>query len=278
MRSDAPTPEAASAGPSPARILLTNDDGWDSPGLAALAEVLEGLGELLVVAPRDEQSAIGHAITLSGTVEAEPVRFDGAAAAYAVSGTPADCAKLAIRALFADAPPALCVSGLNPGPNVGVNVFYSGTVGAALEAAVNGVPAIAVSKELGDELSPRDAARLVTPLIREVLRRGLPEWHALNVNVPGRRIEDIRGLRVTRQGVSGFDESYRELPPSEGSSRSRFRLEGQMRLRETDGMTDAEALAEGMISVTPMALDLTARGPGDAGSAWEWLRHLPLAK
>jgi 5'-nucleotidase len=258
------------------RILLTNDDGWDSPGLAALAEVLRELGELLVVAPRDERSAIGHAITLRGLLEAEPIDFDGAAAAYVVDGTPADCAKLAIRALFVDAPPTLCVSGLNRGPNVGVNVFYSGTVGAALEAVVNGVPAIAVSKELGDNLSPREAARLVAPLIRETLRRGMPRWHALNVNIPDRPRAEIHGVRITSQGVSGFDERYRELPGIEGSSRRVFQLEGEMRLREPCGMTDAEALSEGWVSVTPMALDLTARDPCDANAAWGWLAQVPL--
>ena len=263
-------------GPPSARILLTNDDGWDSPELAALAEVLRELGELVVVAPREERSAIGHAITLNSTIEAEPVRFDGAAAAYAVDGTPADCAKLAIRSLFADAPPTLCVSGLNRGPNVGVNVFYSGTVGAALEAVVNGVPAVAVSKEHGDALSPAAAARLVAPLIHEVLRRGIPPWHALNVNVPDRPRGEIRGVRPTRQGVSGFDERYRELSPADGSRRRRFSLEGEMRLREPDGTTDAEALAEGWVSVTPMTLDLTARGPCGAADRWEWLGRVPL--
>ncbi|MHC4251798.1 MAG: 5'/3'-nucleotidase SurE [Planctomycetota bacterium] len=281
MSPGAPSPDAgASAGPA-ARILLTNDDGWDSPGLAALAEVLQGVGELLVVAPREERSAIGHAITLNGTLEAEAVRFDGAAEAYAVDGTPADCAKLAIRALFADAPPAICVSGVNRGPNVGVNVFYSGTVGAALEAVVNGVPGVAVSKEHGDALSLGEAARLVEPLIREVLRRevlrrGMPAWHALNVNVPDRPLGEIRGVRVTRQGVSGFDEGYRELDRRDGPSRRRFQLEGEMRLREPDGMTDAEALAEGWVSVTPVALDLTARGSCGEPTGWEWLAAVPL--
>jgi 5'-nucleotidase len=272
------SPGAAPRGGGPAaggeerpRILLTNDDGLASPGLAALVEALRGVAELVVVAPREERSAVGHAITLTGTLEAERVAFDGVVEAYAVDGTPADCAKLATRALFTDDPPVLCVSGLNRGPNVGVNVFYSGTVGAALEAVVNGVPGIAVSKDHGDALSTRDAAAVVLPLIREALRRGMPPWHALNVNVPDLRAAEIRGVKVTRQGVSGFDERYRELAREEGSARRRFRLEGEMRLRETDGMTDAEALAEGWVSVTPIALDLTAGRACAAPGGWEWL-------
>jgi len=266
----------AAGGEQRARILLTNDDGLASPGLAALVEALRGWAELVVVAPREERSAVGHAITLTGILEAERVPFDGVAEAYAVDGTPADCAKLATRALFADAPPVLCVSGLNRGPNVGVNVFYSGTVGAALEAVVNGVAGIAVSKDHGDTLSPRDAAVVAVPIIREALRRGLPAWHALNVNVPDLSAGEVRGVKVTRQGVSGFDERYRELAGEDGSSRRRFRLEGEMRLREPDGMTDAEALAEGWVSVTPIALDLTAGRACGTPSDWEWLSGVTL--
>ncbi len=270
-----PAPRAPADEPRP-RILLTNDDGLASPGLAALAAALGGWAELVVVAPREERSAVGHAITLTGTLEAERVPFDGVAEAYAVDGTPADCAKLATRALYASAPPVLCVSGLNRGPNVGVNVFYSGTVGAALEAVVNGVPGIAVSKDHGDVLSPRDAAAVALPIIREALRRGMPAWHALNVNVPDLPREDIRGVKVTRQGVSGFDERYRELAREGVSARRRFRLEGEMLLRETDGVTDAEALAGGWVSVTPIALDLTAGRSCGSAAAWEWLGGVAL--
>ncbi len=264
--------------PTRGRILLANDDGWDSPGLAALAGVLREFGEVVVVAPNEEKSATGHAITLRGSVEAERVDFDGASAAWVVRGTPADCAKLAIRALLADDPPALCVSGLNAGPNVGVNVFYSGTVGAALEAAVNGVSAVAVSRELGEALPPREAARLVGPLLGEVAGRGLPPWHILNINIPDLSPEKVRGIRLTRQGVSGFVERYREHSPNPEGGPRRFSLEGEMLLRECDGTTDAEALAEGCVSVTPMALDLTARAASAGPAEWEWLTALPLGR
>jgi len=268
------------------RVLLTNDDGWRSPGLAALAGVLREFAELLIVAPHEETSAIGHAITLREPLEAERVPFEGAAAAWSVKGTPADCAKLAVRSLFADDPPRLCVSGLNRGPNVGVNVFYSGTVAAALESAVNGVPGVAVSQELGSALSPREAACLVRPLLEEVLGRGLPPWHVINVNVPDAPAAEVRGIRLTRHGVSGFSEWYRELAAPSGDAVRRFQVEGEMRLRECDGTTDAEALAEGWISVTPMALDLTAGSPAVAqtdgpeaqADRWDWLAGVPLGR
>ena len=263
------------------RVLLTNDDGWDSPGLAAVAEVVREFAELVVVAPHEETSASGHAITLRAPLEAERVPFEGASAAWSVKGTPADCAKLAIRALLAGGPPALCVSGLNRGPNVGVNVFYSGTVAAALEAAVNGVPAVAVSQEFGKSLPPREAARLVGPLLEEVLARGLPAWHVVNVNLPDAPPGEVRGIRLTRHGVSGFSEWYRELGPDREGPVRRFQVEGEMRLRECDGTTDAEALAEGWISATPMALDLTAGAASAAGTdpaEWQWLAGVPLGR
>ncbi len=200
------------------RVLVTNDDGWDSPGLAAMVEVLSEFAEVYVVAPKENHSGLGAAITLNEPLESEPVAVEGARAAWRVSGTPADCVKLALCALLApdayrvdtdraerpgDAPPALCVSGLNDGPNVGVNVFYSGTVGAAIESAVNGVPAVSVSKQFGDSLAPREAARLVAPLLEKALARGLPPWHILNVNLPDLPPADVRGMRLTRHGVSG---------------------------------------------------------------------------
>lgn len=243
------------------RILLTNDDGIASPGLRAMINILEGIGRAFVVAPAHEMSGVGHAITLKDVVEAEPARLPGAEAAYAVYGTPADCAKLAIRTLTAGDPPALCVSGLNVGPNVGVNVFYSGTVGAALEAAVNGVQAVAVSKEFGERLSLNAAARVIAPVIRRLLENRLPDWHILNVNVPDLPEAELRGLRLTCHGVSGFDESYMEEGPV--GPRRRFRLTGAMCIRDTDGLTDAEAVSEGFISVTPMSLELTSRRDDD---------------
>ncbi len=246
-----------------------------------MAAVLADLGDLVIVVPREETSGIGHAITLHKPIEAEEVEHPSASAAFIINGTPADCAKLAIRTLFADDPPALCVSGLNKGPNVGVNLLYSGTVGAALEAVINSVPAVAVSKEFGEELSLKDAARLAAPILKETLARGLPAWHALNVNVPDRPLAEIRGVKLTRQGVSGFEERYIEEPPEEHSRLRRFRIEGDMRLRETDGTTDAEALAEGYVSVTPISLDLTARGSA-AGHAdqgeWDWLSRIEFGR
>jgi len=253
-------------------VLLTNDDGWGAPGLVALARVIASFADLVVVAPRREQSGVGHGITIHKRIDVERASMDGAREAYVVDGTPADCAKLAIRALLPDRPPAFVVSGLNNGPNVGVNVLYSGTVGAALEATINGVGAVAVSKEFGDELDFDGAADAVAGLLQKIIARGLPPWRVLNINVPGRPLPEIAGVRVTRHGVSGFDESYREVDAELGEGRRRFALQGVMTLRDDDGRTDAEALRDGYISVTPLGLDLTSRAVAIDGLAeWSWV-------
>lgn len=251
-------------------VVLTNDDGLDAGGLLELARVLRKFSKTVVVAPSREHSGAGHAVTLREVVRARKVHLDGVENAWAVDGTPADCAKLAIRGLFRDCRPAMLVSGINRGPNVGVNIFYSGTVAAALESAINGVPAVAISKEHGDRLSFREAAELVAGLLRRVLRLGLPEAHILNVNIPDRPIAEIKGFRLTRAGMSGFDESYKELPPR-GRYTRRFVLEGEMRLRDKDGSSDAEALGEGWVSVTPLGLDLTSKTLKLTRSPWSGL-------
>jgi 5'-nucleotidase len=259
----------AGAGGRP-RIVLTNDDGWGSAGLVALAAEIARFAEVTVVAPRREQSGVGHAITLRGEIRVDDGTMSGVAAAYVVDGTPADCAKVAIRSGLVGGRIDLLVSGVNNGPNVGVNVLYSGTVGAALEAAINGVPAIAVSKEFGPAMGFADAARAVAPIVRTVAGRGLPAWRILNVNVPCRSPAELAGVKLTRHGVSGFDESYRELPRAPGTRR--FVLEGAMKLRDDDCSTDAEALRDGFVSVTPLGLDLTARPVACADdAAWAWV-------
>jgi 5'-nucleotidase len=242
-----------------------------------------GRDRIAIAVPRGQQSAVGHAITLHEPIHAEEVEHPAASAAFLVDGTPADCVKLAVTALLKDEPPVLCVSGINNGPNVGVNVFYSGTVGAALEAVINGVPAVAVSKEFGERLGFPEAARLAAPILEATLARiaagGLPPWHALNVNLPDVPAADVRGIRLTRQGVSGFDEWYEEQADARDGFRC-FRIEGEMRLCEKDGSTDAEALAEGCISVTPLGLDLTSRtfAAGAGAGEWKWAAEAGLGR
>lgn len=243
------------------RILVTNDDGMMSPGLTTLVRELHRAGryELRVVAPECEQSGVGHGLTLHKPLHVEPVRLPEELSeipAFKVAGTPSDCVKIAITNLFPDARPDLVVSGINSGPNVGMNVLYSGTVAAALEACINEVPAIAFSLDV-----PSDgmwhfalAAERALPLIDEAFEKGLAAWSILNVNVPNRTEEEIRGVKLTRHGLSGFREYYIEEDAT--GSRRRFRLDGTMICRDDDEACDYVAMKNGWISVTPLGLCL----------------------
>src|ERR1043165_8896040 len=173
------------------RILLTNDDGLSSPGLTTLLSELLHTGEydLRVVAPEKEQSGVGHCITIHWPLYAERVTLPEPVTtvpAFRVAGTPADCVKLAITNLFPDFAPDLVVSGINRGPNVGMNAFYSGTVGGAMEASMNGMPAVALSLDVPfNQLWHFGlAAEIAVPIIDMAVERGIPEWTILNVNIP----------------------------------------------------------------------------------------------
>ena len=263
------------------RILLTNDDGLTSPGLTTLVHELLRTGryDLRVVAPEKEQSGVGHCITIHWPLHAEKAILPDPIAsvpAFQVAGTPADCVKLAITNLFPDFQPDLVVSGINRGPNVGMNVLYSGTVAGALEAVINGMPAVALSLDV-----PASglwhfalASELSIPVIDAVVKNGLPEWTALNVNIPNRPQADIKGMRITRQGRSGFKEYY--IEEETGSARRRFRLEGSMLFRDTDVNIDAVAIKEGWVSASPLGLSLLHEPGLERLATWDLFQNKGL--
>ncbi|MBW1980613.1 MAG: 5'/3'-nucleotidase SurE [Deltaproteobacteria bacterium] len=238
-------------------ILLTNDDGIYAKGIEVLQEHLCQEHEVLVVAPETEQSAVGHAITLMDPLRLKPIQRNGAFFGYGVNGTPADCVKLAINELL-EKPPNLVVSGINLGANVGINVIYSGTVSAATEGAILGVPAIAVSINSFKSPDFTPAARFIKKLVRQVSQHGLPPCTLLNVNVPAVPAEKIRGVRITRQGVSRFVEKFdRRVDPRKNVY---YWQCGSTPPFSEDGDTDASALASDCISITPLHFDLTNYG------------------
>jgi 5'-nucleotidase len=253
------------------RLFLTNDDGIAAPGLAALAQALNRTGrfELRVVAPERQCSGVGHSVTIHEPLFAERCVLDGSVPAWKVDGTPADCVKLGLTSLFPDSAVDLVIAGINSGPNVGVNVLYSGTVGAALEACINGVPALAVSLAIAADGEWRFAlaAEAAVQAAEAVLKHGLPPWTVLNVNVPNVPRKEQRGFRLTRHGHSGFKEYYLE-EPSQGARRG-FRLEGAMVYREDDPETDAVALREGWTSVTALGLNLLDSEAARQVAAWK---------
>ena len=246
-------------------ILVSNDDGIDAPGIAALAAALDPLGTVAVVAPFEEQSAVGHAITIRTPMRAHATAFDGPRGelwARAITGTPADCVKIAVQRLL-PRPPDLVVSGINHGPNTSVNVLYSGTVSAATEGCVLGIPAIAMSHAdwVPDDFEP--AGRVAAALAERVLAQGLPPGILLNVNVPG---GEPRGVRTTRQARARWEEEFEErLDPME---RPYYWLGGRFIDLDDGADTDLAAIADGFVSVTPLQFDMTAYDHVALVSAW----------
>ena len=259
-------PEPETSNPQP-RILLCNDDGIHAPGIAVLHEAVTGQGDLTVVAPDVERSAAGHAITLSDPLKCSPVEKNGVLFGHSVSGTPADCIKLAVRALMEDAPPTLTLSGINLGSNTGISVLYSGTVSAATESAILGVPGIAFS--LCSYVNPQwdMAGRIAAEITAQVLENPFPTGVLLNVNIPNLAYDDIKGIRVTRMGRSRFIEKFhRRLDPQ---GRTYFWLDGDLEVQEEGDDIDELAVRDGYVSVTPIQFDMTAYDQLDCFRALE---------
>jgi 5'-nucleotidase len=231
-------------------ILVTNDDGYDAPGLAALLEAVEPFGRLVVAAPEREQSGSSHALTLDRPLRVRRVQEDR----YRIDGTPTDCVHLAIHGLTGGQHPDLVLSGINRGLNVGDDVTYSGTVAGALEGALLRIPALAFSAEIDDRGEPAfaTAAAVACQLVPEVLRRGLPRGALLNVNVPRAA---PRGLRVTRQGTRNYRATA--LERVDPSGRPYFWIDSidMTPTGERDG--DHRAISEGYVSITPLHTNLT---------------------
>jgi 5'-nucleotidase len=229
---------------------------------------LRRLGEVVVVAPDAERSAVGHAITTLMPLRVKEFRRGKQLLGYAVDGTPADCVKIAIGSIFKEDKVDLVVSGINLGSNTATNVIYSGTVSAATEARILGVPSIAIS--LGTFLNPRwrYAAGLGRRIAAAVLERGLPPKVLLNVNVPNLPRSQIKGIKVTRQGDSAYldDFAIREDPRHQPY----YWLAGTYLMEDDDPDTDGWALRNGYVSISPVSFDLTAYGALNEIAGWGW--------
>jgi 5'-nucleotidase len=236
--------------PSPSRILVSNDDGYMSDGLRALASALEPLGEVWVVAPETEQSAASHAISIHRPLRIRQVRPRW----FAVDGTPTDCSYIAVNHLMKDGRPALMVSGINHGPNLADDVTYSGTVAAAMEASLLGIPAIAFSLAMRHDFDFGPAARFARSLAQATLRASPPPHTLLNVNVPK---GEPRGYAVTRLGKHTYGFEVVEKVDPRG--RKYYWIGGNEYQHEDIAGSDCNAvLRDGLVSVTPLQLDLTA--------------------
>jgi 5'-nucleotidase len=238
-------------------ILLTNDDGIGAPGILAMYRELVKLGEVMVIAPETAQSATGHGITLSAPLLTSQVTIENGFTGIAVDGRPADCVKLAFAQLL-PGQPDLVVSGLNAGANVGINVIYSGTVAAALEAAFLGVPAIATSLFLRNNVlvDYARAAAISRETIEMILKRGLPAGQIANVNIPAiQPDESPAGVRIVRQCTRPWIDTYERRQDPRG--RDYFWNSSVFSLGETESDTDVAALRDKFITITPLQFDLT---------------------
>jgi len=232
------------------KILVTNDDGVRSEGLTALADALKPLGEVVVVAPAKEASAVGHALTLHYPLRLEEL----GPGVYAVDGTPTDCVNIAVAIVFKGKPPDLVVSGINKGWNLGDDITYSGTVSGALEGALLGVPSLAVSlKRTRDRMDFAQAAQAAARIAAIVLKKGLPPRTFLNINVPKRV---TGGFKVTVQAKRNHVTSVSErLDPKH---RPYFWIDEALDEWEAHDLSDYQAVRDGYTSVTPLQPDLTA--------------------
>ncbi len=237
-------------------ILITNDDGIISPGIKALVEIASTFGEVIVCAPDSPQSGKGHAITLDIPLHVEKTNQFEEIVSYQCSGTPADCVKLAIDKLL-PRKPDLCVSGINHGSNSSINVIYSGTMSAAMEAAINGIPAIGFSLLDYNFNADFSAAKIYAgKIIEQILNFGIPESSLLNVNIPRLPIEKIKGAKICRQAIARWIEDYDARKDPRG--RQYYWLTGRFENLDHGEDTDEWALEQGYVSIVPVQYDLTA--------------------
>lgn len=235
----------------PRRILVTNDDGIDAPGIRALAKAMATLGEVWVVAPEKTQNAVGRAMTLHKPLRLRQIRPRW----FAVNGTPADCVTLAVCKLLETTVPALLVSGINKGWNLGDDVTNSGTVAGALEGMLHGIPSMAVSLEYCPRASYAVAAHYAIQLAERILKSGLPEGTILNVNVPGSKKEAIAGIQFTSLSQRRYHKPVVEKIDPRGGSY--FWIAGERQSWARRKPSDHDAVVKKMVSVTPLHLDLT---------------------
>ena len=253
-------------------ILVSNDDGITSKGIRVLVSVMKKLGDVVVVAPDSPQSGMGHAITIGQTLRLVEEDIFEDVLAYKSSGTPADCVKLAKHHVLKDRKPDLVVSGINHGSNTSISVLYSGTMSAAIEGALEGLPSIGFS--LCDFSSKAEFSHVeewVEKIARQVLENGIPKGIALNVNFPPKRNEDIRGIKICRQADAKWQEEFVERFDPTG--RKYFWLAGNFVNFDKGEDNDEWAIANNYISIVPCQYDLTAHHAiSHINKEWDWTK------
>ncbi len=249
------------------RILVTNDDGILAPGIAALATALQPLGHVDVVAPATGQSGAAHAITFMAPLISERVSFAGHLSGWSVDGSPADCVKLAVSEICSQ-PPDLVVSGINAGANRGIDVIYSGTVAAAVEAAFIGIPSLAISLQAGGGFDFEAAAVHARTIVERAIEIGIGPGTVLNVNIPSLERGEPRGVRVVPQSTAPWSDAYVRREDPRGRAYFWLTTEGDPLGLLGHPDSDLVALREGWITITPLQYDLTQH------AQLRWLREV----
>lgn len=237
-------------------ILITNDDGYDAPGLKKLSMIMRGIGDVTVVAPEDPMSGAGHAITVRNPLRLRNISREEGFEVWACKGTPVDCVKLGEQIVMRKKPDLL-VSGINHGSNAAVNIVYSGTMGAVLESTISGIPSIGFSLcDYSHKADMSNVDKYVRQIALQVLENGLPPQTCLNVNIPAANGYDIRGIKVCRQANARWVEEYEER--KDPANRDYYWLTGKFELLDNGSGTDEQALKDNFVSVVPVHYDLTA--------------------
>ncbi|SDT84399.1 5'/3'-nucleotidase SurE [Desulfobacula phenolica] len=235
------------------KILLTNDDGYAAPGIQVLYESLRPYHKVVLIAPDREKSAVSHGITLNDPIRMSPVRLNDGDDGYAVTGTPADCVKLGLFDLFTT-PPDLIISGINPGCNTGVDINYSGTVSAAREGALNGILSIAVSIKTGKTPDFQGMSRFIANIVDKVYDNGLPSGTFLNINAPDIPLDEVKGVKITRQASNNLSKQFdKRVDPKNRS----YYWYGRIDQVADEPDSDITAVLQGYISITPVQCDIT---------------------
>ncbi|MBC8198194.1 MAG: 5'/3'-nucleotidase SurE [Candidatus Marinimicrobia bacterium] len=231
-------------------ILITNDDGIHDPGLVALYESVKDLGEVTIVAPDNEKSATSHSISLHDPIKLNEVQLNGIKA-YTCSGTPVDCVKIALNEVM-DKKPDLLLSGINKGSNTGQNIIYSGTVSAAVEGSFYGIPSMAFSITSFIPTEYKSAIQVVQNIVNKMIHIKLDFNTIINVNIPPISYNNIKGIKITRQGKSKFIDAFHENKPNNS-----FRLDGELKVIRDEDYNDDHCVDDGWVSLTPLQFKLT---------------------
>jgi 5'-nucleotidase len=246
-------------------ILVTNDDGITAPGIKVLIELMRPFGNIVVVAPDSPQSAMGHAVTIAKPIRLDKVNLYEGVEMYQCSGTPVDCVKIAVNVVL-HRKPDLVVSGINHGSNASINVMYSGTMSAAIEGALEGIPSIGFSLcNHRQDACFEHVKPFVTQIVSEIMKNGLSLGTTLNVNFPD--ITNIKGIKICRQGIGKWQEKFdKRIDPQD---RPYYWLSGDFKVKDEGEDSDEQALAQGYVSIVPTHFDFTAYNALAELNTWE---------